>query len=412
MSVFDIELTRVYQISESTQLKPEQVLPAELDRLQSVIQPGANIAIAVGSRGVANIVLVVKHVVAAVKRFGGKPFVIPAMGSHGGANAEGQTEILNSYGVTEQSVGAPIKSSMRVVDIAREEKSDSVFMDEHVYKSDGVILINRIKPHTDYHGPYESGLVKMAVIGLGKHKGALAIHSYGIAGLKDHILPAARRILATGKIIAGLGLVENSKHETTLAKVLLADEILAQETELLEIARAQMPKLPVADIDVLIIDSMGKDISGSGIDTNIIGRIMIDGQEEPKSPRIKSIIVRDLTDASHGNAVGVGLADVITTKLYDKIDFQATYENVITSTFLERGKIPIIAENDRMALQIACRACGRLTPGLERIVRIRDTLHLEETFVSASILAGIKDKPGIEVTAERHKLLGKNSTFF
>ncbi len=245
----------------------------------------------------------------------------------------------------------------------REIRPNPVFMDKNAYESDGVILINRIKPHTDYHAKYESGLVKMAVIGLGNEKQASAIHSYGVYGLSTLIPLTAKQIFSTGKILGGIALVENAYDDTMLVNVLKTDDFFEQEPVLLDIARKNMPALPVNDIDVLIIDQMGKDISGVGIDTNIIGRTKIVGQEEPENPNIKAIMVLDLTDHSHGNAIGIGLSDVITKKLYDKIDFSATYSNAVTSSFLERAKIPIVADNDKEAFEIALRSCGYLEKG-------------------------------------------------
>ncbi len=364
----------------------------ELAVIGGSINPGARIAIAVGSRGIRNLAEVVSETVRFIKRRNAIPFIIPAMGSHGDATAEGQLSVLESYGVTEKIVGAPVLSSMQVVELPFPDSPVKIFMDRYAYESDGIILINRIKPHTDFHGRYESGLVKMSVIGLGKEKQASAIHDYGVYGLSDLIPEAAKRVLSTGKIIGGLGLVENAFDETMILKAIEANEISDTEPELLEIARKNMPSLPVADIDVLIIDKMGKDISGVGIDPNIIGRIKITGQKEPEKPVIKAIMVSDLTEASHGNATGVGLADVITRRLYDKIDLSSTYKNAVTSSFIERAKIPVIAANDKEAFHIAIRSCGYLKGGRERILRIKSTLHLDEVFVSESIFSELDDQ--------------------
>jgi len=361
------------------------------------IKPGDKIAIATGSRGVANISLVVKTVVEVVREMGGEPFIVPAMGSHGGATAEGQKAVLESYGITEEYVGAPIKSSMEVVELPQGDLPNRVFMDKHAYEADGTIVINRIKVHTDFHGPLESGLMKMIVIGLGKHAQAFAIHRYNLYGLKELILPTARQILRHGNIIMGLGLVENACDETAVIRALQPEEIEDEEKKLLDIARKNVPSLPTDKLDVLLIDRMGKDISGSGMDTNIIGRIRIRGEKEPEKPDITNIVVTDLTEGSHGNALGVGLADIITERLKNKIDFGITYENVVTSTFLERGKLPIVAPNDRIALEYALKTCGPVDSENVRMIRIRDTLHLGELYVSRAVLDEIKDKPNIEV---------------
>ena len=359
----------------------------ELKKIGGSIKPGSRIAIAAGSRGIRNLAQVVAEAVRFIRSKNATPFIIPAMGSHGDATAEGQRGVLESYGITEDAMGAPVLSSMEVVELPFSDSPVKIYMDRYAYDSDGVILINRIKPHTDFHGRYESGLVKMAVIGLGKEKQASAIHDYGVYGLSDLIPEVAKRVLSTGKILGGIGLVENAFDETMMVRFLKGGEFMDIEPVLLDVARKNMPSLPVNDIDVLIIDKMGKDISGVGIDPNIIGRIKITGQKEPEKPVIKAIMVSDLTDASHGNATGVGLADVITRKLYDKIDLSATYVNAVTSSFIERAKIPVIAANDREAFSIALRSCGHLTGGNERIMRIKSTLHLDEIYISESILA-------------------------
>lgn len=369
------------------------------------IKAGSRIAIAAGSRGINNLKEVVKAAVQWVKHMGGAPFIVPAMGSHGGATAEGQREVLEGYGVTEDYIGAPIKSSMAVIELPQGELPNRVYMDKYAYEADGTIIINRVKPHTDFHGEIESGLVKMCVIGLGKHKQALTIHRHNIQGLKELIGPTARQVLKHGNIIMGIGLVENAYDQTMCISAVSADQIEEEDTRLLALARKNMPSLPVDFLDVLIVDEMGKDISGVGIDTNIIGRIRVRGMEEPERPQITNIVVTDLTSGSHGNALGVGLADVTTQKLYDKVDFKATYENVITSTFLERGKMPIVAENDRRAIEIALRTCGPIVPEDAKIIRIKNTLHLGEMYASEAVLSEIKDKPNIKIVGEAVDML-------
>jgi hypothetical protein len=396
-----LELTKIKQRFNRPVLPDIQTtLTKELRRIEPLIRPGTNIALAVGSRGVANTVKIVKTAADFVEQQGASPFIIPAMGSHGGATGAGQVEVLRSYGITEESMGVPIRSSMEAVELPQAGHANRIFMDRYAYESDGIILINRIKPHTDYHGPYESGLVKLCVIGLGKQRQALEIHGFGVYGLRELIPPTARQILATGKILAGVAIVENAYDETMIIKVLPADEIMAEEPQLLDVARANMPKLPVDQVDVLIVDRMGKNISGAGLDTNIIGRMKILGQVEPDSPQIKSIVVGDLTEESHGNAVGIGLADVITQRLFDKIDLPSTYENLITSAFLERGKIPLIAKNDAAAYAYARRGCGSIPAGKERVLRIRDTLHLSEVYVSRAVLDDISHRADVEVMGE------------
>jgi hypothetical protein len=382
-----------------------------LQDLRGKIKNGSSIAIATGSRGIDNLVVVIREVVQFVKDQGGNPFIVPAMGSHGGATAHGQEEVLAGYGITETAVGAPVKSSMNVVELPGDGLEHRIYMDKYAYESDGIILINKIKPHTDFHATYESGLVKMAVIGLGKEMGAEAIHHYGVYGLTQLIPESAKKIFATNKIIAGIAVLENAHDKTMMIKSVIGADIMDKEPKLLEIARQNRPSFPVDKFDVLIIDKMGKNISGVGIDTNIVGRLKIYGQKEPSTPDIKSIVVADITDESHGNATGVGLADIITRRLFDKIDFSSTYKNIATSSFLERGKIPFITEHDVSALELALRNCGNATPGGERIIRIKDTLHLDELYVSNNILNEIANNPHIEVVAKDIPLFSENKQF-
>lgn len=375
----------------------EQTVREELTRCQQFFPQEASIAVAVGSRGVANLSSIVGAAVIFLKERGAKPFIVPAMGSHGGATAEGQRQLLADYGVTEGAMGCPIRASMEVIELDQGALPHRLFMDQLAFASDGVLLINRIKSHTDFHGPYESGLVKMAVIGLGKERQALEVHRFGARGLRDFIPRAAEKILATGKILAGLGVVENAYDETAVIEAVPASELLAREPQLLDVARRNMARLPVDAINVLIVDRLGKNISGTGMDTNVIGRLRISGEAEPESPRIKNIVVTDLTDESHGNATGTGLADVVTRRLFDKIDFGVTYKNVFTSGFLERGKVPIVSLTDAEGYACALRACGPIAPGQERVARIRDTLHLGEIYLSPALCSDVRDRVDVEL---------------
>lgn len=393
-----MRLHKIRQRFDRTRLEdPRATLRSHLVALDAMVRPGSHIAIAAGSRGIDNLALVARELSAYLKARGAMPFVVPAMGSHGGATAEGQAEILKVYGISEEAIGAPVRSAMSVVELPSEGSPVRLFMDKHVHEADGAILINRIKPHTDYHGRYESGLMKMALIGLGKLEGARAVHDFGVHGLRELIEPGAARVLSTGKILAGVALVENALHQTIHIEVLKADAIAREEPRLLALAKRHMPSLPFAAIDVLIVDRMGKDISGVGIDPNITGRIGVAGQHDEAAPRVGAMMVSDLTSGTHGNAIGVGLADVITRRLFDKIDYASTYANVITSSFLERGKIPVVADTDRQAFDIALRSCGYVPEGRERIVRIPDTLHLEEVYVSTALLGELSDRGAIDI---------------
>ncbi len=383
----------------------EKTVSEQLYSTQLKFKPRARIAIAVGSRGIANLSRIVKATADYIRDKGGEPFIVPAMGSHGGATAEGQQQVLASFGVTPEKINCPVYSSMEVVELSQRNLEHRLFIDRNVNESDGVILINRIKPHTDFHGTYESGLVKMSVIGLGKERQAQEMHRYGIYGLKELIPRAASTVLASGKIILGIGIVENAYDDTCIIEAITPQRIMSREPWLLEQARKNMPRLPTDELDILIVDRMGKDISGVGIDSNIIGRIKIRGEREPEAPTIKMLVVTDLTNASHGNATGIGLADITTRRLFEKIDFPATYTNTVTSAFLERGKLPVVAETDQIALEYAIRACGPAPLEQKKIIRIRDTLHLDALYVSQAVLDEIDGQKGIRV-------IGKPASLF
>ncbi len=376
----------------------------ELDGCGVAIPPGARVAVAVGSRGIANLALIVRETVAWLKARGAEPFVVPAMGSHGGATAQGQQEVLAGYGITEAAVGAPIRSSLAVVELERGDLETAVYFDALAHQADATLLINRIKPHTSFHGPYESGLMKMIAIGLGKHAQALAIHRFGVDGLRELMPRVARQILRHGNIVLGLAIVENTRDETLCVRAIRAADIPEVEPALLDLARRNMPRLPTDELDLLIVDEIGKNISGLGMDPNVIGRLKIRGQPEPAGPAIGIIIARDLAADSHGNAIGMGLADIVTRRLFDKVNLQATYENVLTSTFLERGKIPLIAATDREAVEFAIRALAVADSENLRIARIRNTLQLENLLVSPAALQSI-DPAAVEV-------LGPSSPMF
>lgn len=403
-----MRLTKVYQHFERPKIEKQDIdVHVRREILQSgiTLSQGAQVAIAVGSRGIANIHMIAKATADTVKELGGHPFFVPAMGSHGGATPEGQREVLESYGITAAYTGAPIKSSLEVVELPQEGLENKVYMDRCAYEADATIIINRVKLHTDFHGPIESGLMKMCVIGLGKHKQALEIHAQGTRGLKELMPRTARQILKHGNIILGIALAENAYDETAIIRALLPDQIEAEEMKILDWVRNNMPRLPLQYIDILLVDEAGKEISGSGMDTNIIGRLKIYGEPEPDYPQITCIILSDLTEKSHGNAVGLGLADMITRKFYQKINFQATYENGLTSNFLERVKTPMVVENEAEAVRIALRYCHFTNPEAAKIIRIKNTLTVNELWVSPSVLAEISQLPHIEVTTEEQELL-------
>jgi len=364
----------------------ETVVAETLGHSVPAFEPGSEIALAVGSRGIAELARIVRATAEWVATKGGRPFIVPAMGSHGGATNAGQKELLASYGITESAMGCRIRSEIEPVPLPQGGSPVPIYLDRHIATSAGAIVINRIKVHTDYHGPYESGLMKMIAIGMGKHAQALAIHQYGVPGLREIMPAVAREVLKSGKVLAGLGIVENAYDQPLHIEAIPAECIPDREPELLDLSRSHMPSLPLDDIDILIVDRIGKNISGVGMDPNIIGRMAIPGEPEPESPRIGMIIIRDLTEESHGNALGMGLADICTRNFFEKIDLAPMNENIFTSTFLQRGKIPVVAENDEEAFAYAARALWCLNPERLKVVRIRDTLHISELLLSQAAL--------------------------
>jgi hypothetical protein len=359
-----------------------------LDRMRP--KPGGSVAIAVGSRGIHHISGIVKVTVECLLSAGLRPFIIPAMGSHGGATAEGQVKVLEKLGITESATGAPIVSSMEVDSLGEIQGSTAVFISRDALKADHLFVINRVKPHTAFRGDVESGLCKMLAIGCGKHRGASEIHR---RGLGEFIVPAAELILKKVPVLGGLALVENPMGETSEVRGALPGEFVEVDRELLRKAWELMPRIPLEQLDVLIVDEMGKDISGAGMDPNIIGFWRREGG--PRRPDYRTLVVLDLTDASQGNATGIGMADLTTKRLLDKIDINATYENALTSGVLRSARIPIALKDDRAALEAAFRTVP--SPKEAKVVRIRNTLELHTFWASESLLPELKAMPKISV---------------
>jgi hypothetical protein len=372
----------------------------EREEIKSRIRPDAEVAITAGSRGISGIDNVLRSLVRILKDAGARPFIIPAMGSHGGATAEGQVEILKSLGVTEESVGAPIRSSMEVVELGETESGVPVYMDRIASEADGVVIVGRIKQHTDFRSRLESGLLKMSSIGLGKHAEALALHSHGVKGIRDYMVDAGTKVFESGKVLFGVGIVENAYEETAIIEAIPPERVVEREAELLKESARLMPRLPVSEMDVLFVDELGKNFSGTGMDTNVVGRFRILGVEEPGSPEAKYLIVSDVSEASHGNALGVGLADFTTQRLFEKIDYEAMNQNVLTSTFPERAKIPMVLASDREALEAAIRCNWGVEPEDTRFVRIPNTLHLRYAYLSENLLDEALASGNVEVVED------------
>jgi hypothetical protein len=359
---------------------------------------GAEVAVTAGSRGVHDMPAVVEAVVTDLRERGLDPFVMPAMGSHGGATAEGQVETLASLGITEESVDCEIRSSMEVERVADDDEGRPVFAAVDALEADAVVLVNRVKLHTDYSGPVESGLCKMAVVGLGKHRGAEAMHNTALARGFDTVVPERAEILfAETPVVGGVAIVENAEERAAEIAGVPVDEILDREPALLERSEELFPRLPVDQLDLLVVDEMGKEISGTGLDTNVIGRVWFHNQAELDSPEITRIYVRSLTAASHGNGLGCGLADLVHEDLVADLDLEDTYVNIATSGEAGRARIPVIVPADEAAFLLAYSMTGARDPGEMRIARIRNTLEPDDLLVSEPVAEQLRDRPDVDV---------------
>lgn len=353
---------------------------------------GQVVAVGCGSRGVANIALIARTVIEELKALGAKPFIFPCMGSHGAATAEGQRKVLESYGITDAASGAPVRATMETTIVGHLDDGTPVHMDKYAAEADAVIVINRIKPHTAFRGPTESGLTKMLAIGIGKIVGAATYHAHGMDTFPT-LLPKVRDVNITQRnVLFGVGVVENAYDETAHIEVILAQKLASREPELQAMAKRMMPQLYFDEIDVLVIDEMGKNISGAGFDPNITGRNRRAIQWEAK-PMVKKIAVLGLTKATAGNSTGVGGADVITLRIFKELDVASTYANVITSMNLDGAAIPIVMNNDHDAIALAVKTVVRVKPEDCRIVRIRNTLHISEIQVSDALLPEVRRQP-------------------
>jgi hypothetical protein len=365
-----------------------QAVKAEINKaeIRGLIKTGQKIALAVGSRGIHNLDAIVRQTIVSLKGLGAEPFIIPSMGSHGGATAEGQKQVLADYGITEHAMGVSIVSSMEVEQIGETENGIPVFLDKNALQADLIVPIGRVKPHTDFKGPIESGICKMLAIGLGKHEGCSRLHQEGFDTFHKVIPEVAQVIIKQAPIGFGLAIVENAFDRTAKIKCMPAPRILEEEAQLLEYAKTSMPKLLFENIDVLIIEEIGKDISGAGMDPNITGRTTKGIIEGFDGPAIQRIIVLDLTEHTHGNAAGIGAAEFTTKKVMDKIDFTSTYTNCIASANPEGARLPIVMETEREALIAAIQCCNRIDINHPKIVRIKNTLDLSEIHVSEALM--------------------------
>ena len=373
--------------------------------IRAQVKPGMRVALAVGSRGIRNLSRIVKCVVDQLLALEAEPFIVAAMGSHGGATAEGQLQILKDYGVTEEAMGCPVKSSMETVQIGISGmRHQPVFMDKNASEADGIILFNRIKPHTSFRGPYESGLMKMMAIGLGKQKGAESIHHQSPAIMHELVEEYGRTILENAPVLGGIAIIENAYDDTYLIKGLSPEEIISEEPKLKEISYKTIAHLLFDKCDVLVVDKIGKNISGDGMDPNVSGRFV-----QPKycsgGIQAEKCVILDLTDETHGNAQGIGLAEVTTRRLFNKMKLEMTYPTGVTNTFLHLMKIPMIMDNDREALQLALMCCPEAEDHDHmKMIRIPNTAHIGVIEISEGMLPLVENNPNFEVLTEPYDL--------
>ena len=368
----------------------DAVVAEQFQRFAEVNLTGKSVAIGVGSRGIKQQPEVVKALIRELKAAGAEPFIIPAMGSHGGGSAEGQTAVLASYGYTEENIGAPIRSSLEVVELGRIERDVPVYCDKLAMEADHIIMCNRVKPHTDFRANHESGLIKMVAIGMAKHAGATALHFHGMGNFKT-LLPAAAMVyLEKTPTLFGVAMVENAEENLKHLEFVAPDDFFHRDTALLEMAKTSIPRLYFDTVDVLIIDEIGKDISGAGMDPNVTGRPPSSLPGFDSGVAINRIVVRDLTTKTEGNSTGIGAADVTTQRLVQKVDWTKIYVNIVTAGVLEGARLPIVANTDRDAIGIALRGCFGVTPESSRIVRIKNTLEMTTVWASEPMVADIE----------------------
>jgi hypothetical protein len=362
---------------------------AALRTFAGAVTAGMTVAVGAGSRGLRGRVELLRGTIDALRELGAEPFVVPAMGSHGGATAPGQVHMLESLGVTEESVGAEIRATMDTVVVAHTPAGTPVHLDANAAAADRLVPVNRIKPHTCFKGPIESGCMKMAVVGFGKRPGAFLVHSCGPAEMRDRLIDACDALRATGRLLGGIGSIESTSGDVVRVEGLTAADVGGErEHELTEYARSLVPALPFDEIDVLIVELGGKDISGTTIDPNVTGRFWVPGLDDAAKPTVRTIVLLDLTDVSEGNALGIGFADFIPASLANKLDFHKTYINCFTAgpAGLRRSRLPMVLPDEESCIKAALTMCGKGPTEPKKVVRIRSTLHLTDCWISDALV--------------------------
>ncbi|MCR5732650.1 MAG: lactate racemase domain-containing protein [Sphaerochaetaceae bacterium] len=376
----------------------EELKRPAIQNLLKKVHKGDTVAITSGSRQLRNIVPITATLVDEIKKIGGNPYIIPSMGSHGGATAKGQRELIESFGITEEAMNCPIISDMATVKVGTAPDGKDVYIDKNAARADHVIVMNRIKPHTCFHGNYESGLMKMMAIGLGKQHGAEICHDDGFGKMSENIKNFGKVILENVNILMGIGLVENAYDQTCIIKALTPDEIPIEEPKLLEIARSRMPRIIIPECDILIVDRMGKNYSGGGMDPNVTGRFVTPYAKG--GIKAQRVAVLDLSDEAHGNCIGVGCADVTTKRLYDKANPALSYINGMTSLVILGTKMPMVMMNDRDAILACLRTCTGIDRNRPRIVRIANTLQISDIYVSEALKDEVERTEGLEFISD------------
>lgn len=398
-------MARVRQNFPRPQVKDVEGRVRELiarDDISALVKPGMEIAVTCGSRGIANIRFIIREVCRCLQKLGAKPFIVPSMGSHGGATAEGQRAIIESYGVTEEFCGAPIRSSMETKYIGKTEDGRDVYIDRNAAEADGIVVVGRVKPHTDFRGPYESGMMKMMVIGLGKQRGAENFHHEGPARMGYNIPMFGKAILKHAPVLFGLAILENAYDETAKIEVLRSDEFADKEPPLLLEAKLLLAQSYIKDVDLLIIDQIGKDISGDGMDPNITGRFcnpyVSGGMNAAK------MAILDLSADTHGQMAGLGYGDVTTKRCSEKCDFYASFPNALTSTTFTPFRVPMVLNSDRDAIAACLKYNGGNDIMNPRVIRIHDTMHMDEIWVSEALLAEVQSNPNMQIISEPEEM--------
>lgn len=399
----NLKLPEMYMVKQSFEGKRLHGIASKVsdevhkDIIKNKINPGQKVAVAVGSRGIKNLFLIVKTVVDEIKKLGAHPYIVSAMGIHGNGCEDGQRRVLESYGITKESLGVEIVTTVDVVKLSKTNKGFDVYFDKSAFEADLVVPINRVKLHTDFVGDLQSGLCKMLVIGLGNHIGCSSIHGENPDDFADILEEAAKIIISRARIGFGIAILENAYDETLMIEAIPSEIMIEREKELVNIAKDNMPTLMIPDIDVLVVEEIGKNVSGAGYDPNIIGKSSVLKKFVLDVPKIKKMVLLDITKQSHGNGIGVGMFDIITRNVFEKLHLESMYANAIACKCIEDVKIPLITDFEDEAIKIAIKVCRELDKDHLKIVKIKNTISLEYIYVSESLLDVVKQNNRLSI---------------